>query len=128
MRIKITLTWDEELLLVRYRAYQRSGIKTVSYMAEITGPHPDYILARSFVDRFRRRNLRWDSFTCYVEHDGIYEIVIKRLTEDGILLSRERKWLIVDGGLTSLYEDEQMNYASVLCRARLFRRRRMEHA
>ena len=121
MRIKISTTWDEDLLLIRYRAYQRSGIKTVSYMAEIIGPHPNYYLSRSFVDRYRQQNPRFDGFTCYVEHDGIYEIVIKRLRENGAFLSRERRWLVVAGGQTYLYEDEEMNYPYVLYCAWLLR-------
>ncbi len=128
MRIKITMNWDEDLLLVRYRAYQRTGVKTISYMAEVTGPHPDYYLARSFVDRYRQSNPRWDSFTYYVEHDGIYEIVIKRLSEDRAFLSRERKWLIVDSKRTYLYDGEEMNYPYVLYCAWLFRHKRVETA
>ena len=124
MRIKISTTWDEALLLVRYRAYHRAGIKTVSYMAEITGPHPNYYLSRSFVDRYRQRNPRFDGLTCFVEHDGIYEIVIKRLRIDGAFLSRERKWLVVADGQTYLYEDEEMNYPYVLYCAWLLRRGR----
>ena len=114
MRIKILMEWDHDLLLLRYRAYQRAGIKTISYMAMITGPHPNYLLDRSFVDYFHLSNSRWDSYICYVEQDGIYEIVIKRLTEDGSYLSRERKWLVVADGRTYLYEDEEMNAQYVL--------------
>lgn len=114
------------MLLVQYRAYQRAGMKTVSYMAEITGSHPDYHLARSFVDRYRQSNPRWDSYTCYVEHDGIYEIVIKRLSEDGRFFSRERKWLIVDNRRTYLYDGKEMNYPYVLYCSWLLRYKQTE--
>lgn len=121
MRIKISTTWDEDLLLVRYRVYHRAGIKAVTYMAEITGPHPDYYLSRSFVDRYRQSNPRFDGFTCYVKHDGIYEIVIKRQSEDGSFLSRERMWFVLADGRIYLYEDEDMNYLYVLYCAWLLR-------
>lgn len=121
MRIKISTTWDQDLLLVRYRVYHRAGIKAVTYMAEITGPHPDYYLSRSFVDRYRQSNPRFDGFTCYVKHDGIYEIVIKRQSEDGSFLSRERMWFVLADGRIYLYEDEDMNYLYVLYCAWLLR-------
>ena len=114
MRIKISIEQVSGLVVLRYRAYYRKGVKTISYVARITGPHPDFVLARSFVERYCRSNSRWDEFACCVDEDGIYEIVIKRRTEDGVYLSRERKWLVVESGRVYLYEDEEMNAQYVL--------------
>jgi hypothetical protein len=112
--MKIHLTWDGDLLLLRFRVYHRANIRAIPYMARITGPHPNYLLARSFVDRSLKTNSRWDSIVCYVDHEGIYEIVIKRLLENGIYLSRERRWLVVADGQAYLYEDEELNAQYVL--------------
>jgi len=114
VRIKITLDQLDDLLILRYRAYQRSGIRTISYMARITGPHPDYVLARSFLNSYSKHNARWDSFVCCVAEEGIYEIVIKRFAADDRYISRERKWLVVAHGQAYLYEDQEMNAQYVL--------------
>lgn len=114
MRIKISLEWSGNLLILRYRVYHRVGVESLSYMAQITGSHPDYVLARSFVESYRSSNARWDSYVCCASGDGIYEIVIKRFADDGRYLSRERKWLVVTHGQTYLYEDEEMNAQYVL--------------
>ena len=112
--MKIHLTWDGDLLLLRFRVYHRANVRAIPYMARITGPHPNYLLARSFVDRSLKTNSRWDSIVCHVDQEGIYEIVIKRLLENGIYLSRERRWLVVADGQAYLYEDEELNAQYVL--------------
>ena len=47
--------------------------------------------------------------------------MIKRQSEDGAFLSRERKWLVVADGRTYFYEDDEMNYPYVLYCAWLLR-------
>lgn len=121
--MKITLEWDQDLLLLRCRAYHRSGVKTITYMARITGPHPDYYLSRSFVERYCKSNARWDSLVFFLADDGVYELVIKRMSESGIYLTKERKWLVVDSRRVYIYDDEEMNYQYVLYCAWLIKRR-----
>ena len=94
--------------------YQRKSVRAISYIARITGAHPDYILARSFVESYRRNNSRWESIVCCVDTDGIYEVVIKRYAQDGGYLSREREWVVVANRQAFVYEDTDMNAQYVL--------------
>ena len=101
-------------MILNYRVYQRKGVRAISYIARITGAHPDYILARAFVESYRRNNSRWESIVCCIDADGIYEVVIKRYAQDGGYLSRERKWIVVVCGKAYVYDDADMNAQYVL--------------
>lgn len=107
--------------VIDYRVYHRAHTQFKTYMARIVGPDPNYILCRCFVWRGYSSNSRWNTYTCDVPGEGIYEIVIKRFDEEGKYLSRERKWLIYYNGKYYEYEDEDMNYQYVLYCAWLIR-------
>ena len=108
------MQWYGGDLLLQYRVYQRSGSVFKTYVARITGPHPDYILDRQFELCGASVNSRWTRYTCLIESEGVYEIVIKRYLRDMTYLSRERMWLVVAEGESYLYADEDFNSQYVL--------------
>ena len=112
--MKLEQHWYGDDLLLRYRVYQRSGSVFKTYVARIAGPHPDFVLDRQFELCWASVNPRWTRYTCLIECDGVYEIVIKRYSESMTYLSRERMWLVVADGESYLYADEDLNSQFVL--------------
>lgn len=111
--MKSIVKLDDASCLYRFRVYDRAGQKQKSYVAQITGPDPNYVLRRSFQDAYRSRCKGFDLYV-YILDDGIYEQVTKRFDAEGKYLGKERKWLVISGGEMKRYKDEDMNYQYVL--------------
>lgn len=112
--MKLTIERTDSEPIIRYRVYHRRNVSFKTYVAKITGPHPDYILNRCFVDQWANINPRWNLYTYLLTSEGIYEISVKRFDAAGNYLSRERKWLVYYGGEMYEYESEEMNNQYVL--------------
>ena len=100
-------------LVVRYRVYYRKESTFTSYMAQIIGPDPNYIIRRLFLTRYDGPRRRFVQYRFMISRDGIYELSVRRRA-DGKIISRERYWLIVYKGQFHWYEDGDMNYQYVL--------------
>lgn len=118
--MKIWTCWSDDLLSLHYRVYSRRDESFKTYLAQITGPNPNYILNRVFLSRDFDRHKRYICFRYRISQDGIYELAVKRFDKEGRYLSRERLWLVVFRGRHYWYADEDMNYQYVLyCEALL---------
>lgn len=106
--------WFGDDLRLCYRVYNRNASSYKTYVARIIGPHPDYYLDRKFEECWVNENSRWSSYTCLIDRNGVYEVVIKRFGRDGRFLSRERKWLFVCDGSVTEYDGGEMNGQYIL--------------
>ena len=105
---------EDTLCIFRYRVYNRKGETYKTYIAQIVGEDPTFILKRDFLFPYVSGNSRFRTFT-HVLEDGIYELMVKRFDEEtGDCLEKDRRWLVVSDGELRLYDNEEMNYQYVL--------------
>ena len=110
---------EDTLCIFRYRVYNQKGKIYKTYIAQIVGEDPNFILKRNFLPRYFYRYKRFDTFI-YVLEAGIYELMVKRFDDEtGACVGKERKWLVVSDGQMTLYDEEDMNYQYVLYTASL---------
>ena len=105
---------EDTLCVFRYRVYNQKGKSYRTYIAQIVGEDPNYILKRIFLPRYFYHYSRFDSFICVLE-DGIYELMVKRFDDEtGACVGKERKWLVVSDGELRLYNNDQINFQYAL--------------